>query len=67
MDLEKTNAAGYLKDKRTGAIINTNLDQYVAYQHGKQRTKEVIALRRDYDHLKNELDVIKHAIGLKGN
>jgi len=40
MSYEKTDAEGFLKDKKTGAIINTNKGELSSYRRQKQFYRE---------------------------
>lgn len=62
--LEKTNIPGYYKDKKSGTVINMNMDQLEAYRFGKQKVKEFNALKESHDGLKSRLAAIEKALGL---
>jgi hypothetical protein len=59
IDLEKTNAAGLMRDKSTGAIINTNESEYLTYREQVARAKEVNSLKNQVDDIRGEVSEIK--------
>ena len=56
MTYEKTNVPGLLKDKETGAIINTNDSDHTAYQKQKESVKERQRLQKEVEHLKKQME-----------
>jgi len=45
MALQKTNAAGYMKDPKTGLVLNTNDKELVKFKAERQRAKDVVDLK----------------------
>lgn len=61
----KTDDKNYMKDPRTGALINTNRDKYEARKRIKmslekntQMTSEINSLKQDMEEIKNTLRVL---------
>jgi hypothetical protein len=55
----KTNHNGYVKDNRSGAIINKNMDEYNMYLSQKQSYKDMKKLQNEVQSMKSDLDEIK--------
>ncbi len=62
--LEKTNLPGYMKDINTGAVINTNQDEWHLYQDQKKQFKEFMRLKAELSEMKSDLAAIKKALGI---
>ena len=58
-DLIKTNIPGYMKDKKTGVIINTNVDQHKQAIAARNSFKEMEILKRQ---ITSAIDKIERAI-----
>ena len=52
----------YLKDKRSGLVIDTSAD-FGKYLQEKAKIKELVATKKDLDHTKQELSVVKNELG----
>lgn len=59
MELEKTDQPDVLRDKRSGALINTNSTKLNGYKLQKQKMRELDNLKRNYSILKKEHDALK--------
>jgi hypothetical protein len=58
----KTNADGYLRDRSTAAIINTNDSEYMTILKEREKAKRLAKLEKDVESIKNELRSIKNLI-----
>jgi hypothetical protein len=58
----KTNADGYLRDRSTAAIINTNDSEYMTILKEREKAKRLAKLEKDVESIKNELRNIKNLI-----
>lgn len=54
MDLEKTDQPDVLRDKKSGALINTNSKKLSGYKLQKQKMREINNLKSGYDTLIKE-------------
>lgn len=52
----RTNVPGYVKDTRTGSIINTNVGEYQSVRHARRRKLEVEAMRENITRLEKLLE-----------
>lgn len=59
MILQKTNVDGYMKDSKTGAVINTREWELLEYNRSVSQHKEMIRVQNDVNSLKNDLNEIK--------
>ena len=61
-NLLKTDTAGYLKDKDTGVIINTNLTDYEKFISQKNQHKEYLKTKEDIATLQREMTEMKRLL-----
>lgn len=54
--------AKYMKDKRSGLVIDTSAD-FGKYLQEKAKVKELVATKKDLDHTKRELSDVKSELG----
>lgn len=59
MSLLKTNHNGYYKDESSGAVINSNEDEFRLYSSQKEQYKEFIRMKGQLNTLTSEIDQIK--------
>ena len=64
-DFVKTNMPGFLKDKKTNVVINTNYNDYLMYKAQQARSKKVNNLETQMTEIQNNLQKIVAALGLK--
>lgn len=58
----KTNAEGFIRDRNTAAIINTNDSEYMSILKEREKSKRLANLEKDVESIKNELRNIKNLI-----
>jgi hypothetical protein len=58
----KTNAEGFIRDRSTAAIINTNDSEYMTILKEREKAKRLAKLEKDVESIKNELKSIKNLI-----
>lgn len=51
-ELLKTNVDKYLKNRKTNAVVNTDLGQYHSAVAQRNKSKQIAAMMRDIDYLK---------------
>jgi hypothetical protein len=57
-----TNVEGYKKDKETGAIVNTNYDEYARFVSQKNQHKEYLKTKEDIASLQMEMAELKRLL-----
>lgn len=62
MSLIKTEAHGYLKDTKSGAIINNDMKEYDRILAARQQSKVTNQLCKRMDIIEAELKTIKHLL-----
>lgn len=62
MSLLKTEVQGFLKDTRSGAIINNNTQEYDRILAARQQAKTTNQLCKRMDIIEAELKTIKHLL-----
>lgn len=60
--LMKTNVDGFVKDKETGIVINTNYDDYDRYVQEKNQHKEYVQTKEDIANLQKEMLEMKRLL-----
>lgn len=58
----KTENKDFLRDPRTGALINNNRDDYESYKRTKKKLQSAEAMRSEINNLKNDVDEIKEIL-----
>jgi len=53
--LQKTDVEGFVKDKKTGAVLNTNTGEYTAYRKQKQ-------FYREFNNMKSAIEDMQQQI-----
>lgn len=63
--LVKTNVRGLQKDKTTGAVINSNYDEYKKVVAARSRLKDNAILRAEVDILKKQVKQLMDKLGIE--
>lgn len=58
----KTDDESYVKDGSSGAVLNTNNTEYLAFKQRRQSNKDNMKLRQDVDKLTSEMTEIKEML-----
>ena len=58
----KTDNRDYMKDPRSGALINNNREAYEQYKMTKKRLQSAENLRSEFEDVKNEVKEIKEML-----
>lgn len=59
MTLEKTNIPGYMKDPKTGVVINHNTSEYDQYLANRSRIIELNSMKEKVNTMTNEMNELK--------
>lgn len=67
--LEKTDQAGIVKDKQSGALLNNDINKLKAYKkqkmilaESKKAVDEMTSIKQDLDFIKSEITAIKNML-----
>lgn len=61
-NLIKTDASGYMKDEKTGVIINTNYNEYEKYVLQKNQHKEYLRTKEELSEVKTQIEELKRLL-----
>lgn len=56
------NSPGFVKDMKTGVVINTNMGEYERILEKRKHKRELESLNNELSNIKNELDMLKEMI-----
>jgi len=66
-NLIKTTVPGLLKNKKTGTVLNTNIEEYNLALAGRQRNKEIQTMKQEIVLLQIRIEMILDHLGMKVN
>lgn len=59
----KTDNPDYLKDKKTGALVNSKLDEFQKYKLQQEQAELVKKQENDLNNIKSEVSDLKNELG----
>jgi hypothetical protein len=68
MDLSEydmTNVPGFMKNRKTGVIINTNTGQYDMILAQRKKAKEELSLMQRFERMERNLKLINEKLGIE--
>lgn len=61
-DLQKTTAPGFLRDARTGAVLNDNLDEYQIARARRRQGKRMVEIEKRLEALEARIAQLEEAV-----
>ena len=61
-NLVKTDVNGYVKDRSTSVVLNTNEEQYLAIKAQREKHREMKAMHLSIQSLQNQINDLKSVI-----
>lgn len=62
---DKTNAEGFVKDRDSGLVINTNQAELMLIKEKRQRSSEIRTLQERIKNLEDKIQLIQEHLGIK--